>query len=175
MSKVPKLAGASDGCAKPGCTLRAPINRHHKAHEALWFGAWARRADEPQWRAFVKRYYEYREEDTARICLPHHAEIHSIYDAIIADDMARTGLPLYLYSWKQGKILMERLREACDAWLLLETPGIDSALYERRKHARRKILKKKAQKLYPATPSQEEEAALRRQKFKREKRRRKRP
>lgn len=137
-------------------------------------GAWAHRGQEPKWKAFVKRYYEYREEDIVRICLPHHAEIHSIYDAIIADDMARTGLPLYLYSWKQGKILMRRLTDACAEWLTQETPGIDHKIYEATKKTRRGRLRKNARRNYPRSKKQKETATARGQKIRREKKRRRR-
>lgn len=163
----------SGGCRKPNCGHRAPLNRHHKAHEALWLGAWAHRGSEPKWKAFVKRYYEYREEDTVRICLPHHAEIHSIYDAIIADDIAQTGLRLYLYSWKQARILMRRLTDACDQWLVTETPGVDSEIYEATKKMRRKLLHKKARRKYPQTDGQQKTARKRGKKLRREKKRRK--
>jgi hypothetical protein len=138
------LAGATVCCAKPDCGLRAAIHRHHKAHEALWLGPWAHRASEPRWQEFVARYHEFREADIVRLCAPHHAEIHARYDRVISDDVARVGLPLYLYSWAQAERLMDKLRSACEAWLLRETPGIDSDEYGRTKALRRRILKRKA-------------------------------
>lgn len=161
-------------CTKPNCGHRAPLNRHHKAHEALWLGAWAHRSQEAQWKAFVKRYYEYREEDIVRICLPHHAEIHAIYDEIIAEDLALVGLPLYLYSWSQGRRLMRKLRAACDQWLLDDTPGIDSEVYEQTKKLRRSLLKKRMRKRYPRQPEQIKRAKLRSSKMRRSRRWRKR-
>lgn len=165
------LAEVSGGCTKPNCGHRAALNRHHKAHEALWLGAWAHRGLEPKWRAFVKRYYEFRPEDTVRVCLPHHAEIHSIYDEIIADDMAKTGLPLYLYSWKQGRILMQRLTNACEAWLFQETPGIDSVVYEQTKRVRRKLLKQRARRRHPPQDRQKTLASTRSKKLRKGKKR----
>lgn len=136
-------------------------------------GAWAHRTQEAKWKAFVKRYYEYREEDTVRICLPHHAEIHSIYDEIIAEDMAIVGLPLYLYSWKQGRLLMQKLRDTCNIWLRQKTPGIDSDTYERTKKIRRKLLKTRMRRRHPKNPAKAAAAAERRSKFKESKRWRK--
>jgi len=104
-----------------------------------------------------------------RICLPHHAEIHSRYDEIIADDMARTGLPLYLYSWKQGKILMGRLTDACNSWLLATTPGIDSDIYEQTKRLRRGVLKRKARKNHPKSEGQQVVAKKRGRKLRKRK------
>src|SRR5215204_1003733 len=123
------LAGLR-GCSKPNCRLRAPLNRHHRRHEAIWLSAWAHRRGEPKYREMVARYWEFRSEDIVVICLNHHAEIHMTYDTIIAEDMAKTGLPLYLYSWRQAKILMDKLDTACALWLLAETPGVDSRIYE---------------------------------------------
>jgi hypothetical protein len=145
--------GEVKGCAKPKCVLRAPLNRHHRRHEALWLSVWAHRGKEPKYRALVKRYHEFREEDWERICECHHAEIHLIYDMVIADDMARTGLPLYLYSWKQANILMDKLEQACLTWLALETPGIDSKLYERTKKMWRGLQNKQAQRRHSKDPN----------------------
>lgn len=134
------------GCAKPQCKwLGHPLHRHHRGHQKLWFGPWAHRSREPQWKAFVARYYEFRQEDVCLICDNHHAEIHSIYDRIIAEDMAATGLPLYLYSWKQGKILMSKLEAACAQWLHQVTPGIDSKLYGQTKRLLRRAHRKRAE------------------------------
>lgn len=168
------LSDVDAGCSKPECGHRAPCNRHHKSHEALWLGAWAHRGVEPKWIAFVERYYEFREEDCVKICLPHHAEIHALYDEIIADDVARTGIPLYLYSWKQGEILMTRLRTACDLWLQSPSPGLDSAEYERNKKLRRALLKRRARRRHPQKEGHRALAAQRGDKLKREKKRRRR-
>lgn len=140
--------GAVKGCSKPNCGLAAPINRHHKKHEALWLHVWAHRAaeHEPQYKEFIKRYHEYREEDIVRICMDHHAEIHMIYDLIIAKDTADTGIPLYLYSWKQARILMQKLENACLIWLQQESPGIDSRIYEANKEMWRGLQKKSARR-----------------------------
>jgi len=136
------LSGVSaDGCVKPECGLRTPLNRHHKRHEALWFNAWAHRQHEPKWQEFVKRYHEFRPEDTVVICLRHHAEIHSMYDRIIQEDRKLLGLPLYRYSWKQGTRLMDKLEAVCEEWLKQKTKGIDSAQYDRTKKLRRRLLK----------------------------------
>lgn len=137
------------GCRKPSCTHRAPINRHHRAHEALWLTSWAHRHKEPKFQEFVRRYYEFREEDIVRICMPHHAEIHSIYERIVEEDRLRTGRPLYMYSWAQMRRLSIALRDACARWLLEETPGIDPAVYEKTKRLRRTLIRKRLRREFP--------------------------
>jgi hypothetical protein len=148
MREAATLTGVQPrACAKPRCEwLGASLHRHHRKHEALWLAPWARRQSEVQWRAFVRRYKEFRPEDVVLICEHHHAEIHSIYDQIIADDCAKTGLPLYLYSWKQGRVLMRRLEEACKEWLQHPTSGIDSKIYGATRRLRWALLKKEAKK-----------------------------
>ena len=148
-----------DRCAKPGCSGGGPVDRHHKAHEALWFAPWAHREhgthyDRAKWKQFVQRYAEFRESDIVRLCRAHHTEIHAIYDAIIADDVAKTGMRLYLYSWKQGRILMQRLTDACDKWLTQITAGLDSDYYERTKERRREKLEEEAQLRYNSEKSE---------------------
>jgi hypothetical protein len=172
MRTILPLGSLVGGCAKPDCGHRAPLNRHHKAHEALWLGAWAHRGQEPQWQRFIARYHEFREEDCVKLCLPHHAEIHSVYDEIIASDIARTGLPLYLYSWKQARILMKQLHEACETWLLQPSPGIDSDTYESTKKLRRALLKRQARRLHPRTEQQKRIAKDRGRKLRLQRRRR---
>lgn len=80
------------------------------------------------------------------LCANHHAEIHSIYDEVIAADRQHTALPLYLYSWKQARILMRKLEAACDVWLRRESPGIDSELYGRTRQLRWQRLAKEAKR-----------------------------
>lgn len=138
---------AVEGCAKPNCKWnRAPLHRHHKRHQALWFGPWAWRGAEKAWRQFVQRYNEYRPKDIVRLCSYHHAEIHSIYDVIILSDVARLQRSLYKYTWPQGHRLMRKLEDACDEWLKKETPGIDSEIYGSTRMLRRKLLKKAIKK-----------------------------
>ena len=171
--KTLPLAEAVSGCTKPSCTHRAATHRHHRAHEALWFGPFAHRRGEPRWEAFVLRYHEFRSEDVVNICAAHHAEIHAIYDKIIAEDTAGTGLRLYLYSWKQANVLMEKMRLACAEWLLQATPGLDSDIYERSKKLRRGLLQSRAKKKTEPSEGKERLLKERRQRFSRKKRRRK--
>jgi hypothetical protein len=138
--------GGVKGCTKPNCGLRAPLNRHHRAHQALWIGVWAWRHGEKRFRSFIQRYHEFRSEDTVLICQDHHAEIHMIYDSIIASDVVGRGKPLSQYSWKQARILMEKLEIACSEWLLLETGGIDSRVYEKLKKMHRGLAKARAKR-----------------------------
>lgn len=138
------------GCMKPSCLWNhAPLHRHHKRHQALWLGPWAHRGAEPQWNKFVARYHEFREADIVVLCSFHHAEIHSIYDKIIAEDSAKLALPLYLYSWAQGRRLMDKLEAECLRWLGTETPGIDPANYGATRRLRWRILRKEAKKKFP--------------------------
>lgn len=169
------LSTAGGGCAKPSCGNRAAIHRHHRSHEALWFGPFAHRAGEPKWQQFCDRYHEFREEDIVRICAAHHAEIHSIYDQIIQEDQAKTGLQLYLYKWKQAEILMRKLRAACAVWLQQQTPGIDGDVYEKTKALRRSLAAKAAAKKIPSKEGHKRLAEERGQKLRRKKRRRRNP
>lgn len=93
-----------------------------------------RRMRETVYRKFVERYYEFRKEDTAEVCLHHHAEIHLIYDKIIRQDLKRTRKALRNYSWNQANKLMDRLEEAFKEWFVKETPGADPAILIEGKH-----------------------------------------
>lgn len=163
------LAEARGGCAKPHCANRAAIHRHHRANEALWLAPFAHRRGEPKWEQFVARYYRFEEEDIVRLCANHHAEIHSLYDAIIKEDLEQTGLRLYLYSWKQAQILMQKLANTCAVWLLVETSGIDPDSYERTKKLRRSLLAKQAK---PKSEGHKRLAKERGKKLRRKRRRR---
>lgn len=87
-----------------------------------------RRMRETVYREFVTRYYEFRKEDTAEICLHHHAEIHLVYDKIIRRDLRSTHKALRNYSWNQANHLMDKLEAAFEEWILKETPGEDPAI-----------------------------------------------
>jgi hypothetical protein len=102
----------------------------------MWFGVWAsRRRGETRWKEFIERYYKFLPEDVVLICDSHHAEIHSIYDTLIARDKAWTQRKLSDYTWSQAVLLMNKLEQACIKWLGEQTPGISSAEYgERRKY-----------------------------------------
>lgn len=112
----------------------------------MWLGVWAFRHREPAWRAFVKRYYEFRKTDTVDLCRRHHTEVHAEYDKIIAHDLAKVGRPLSKYSWPQARHLMAKLEEYCLEWLQRPTPGMDSEVYDDIKRLRRRVLKKRATK-----------------------------
>lgn len=137
-------------CAKPGCTVASHnrLQRHHKAHQKMWFGVWGkRRRGEEKWRLFIERYYKFLPIDIVLLCDRHHAEIHSIYDKIIANDRAaQTGLPLHKYSWTQAERLMGKLIKACDDWLKKETPGIDSATFGETRRVYQSMLNREARK-----------------------------
>ena len=90
----------------------------------MWFGVWAkRRAGDPDWKAFMNRYYLFLEEDIVILCADHHAEIHKIYDKIIQQHKKRLKKPLYRYTWREANDLMAKLEQACSEWLAIETPG----------------------------------------------------
>ncbi len=137
-------------CAKPSCSVasHARLQRHHKAHAKMWFGIWAkRRRGEEKFARFIERYNQFLPVDVVLICDRHHAEIHSIYDKIIANDCtAQTGIPLSKYSWVQAERLMGKLIEACDKWLQKETPGMDSETFGNTRKVYQSILRKEARK-----------------------------
>lgn len=89
---------------------------------------------ETVYRNFVKRYYEFRPEDTQHVCLHHHAEIHLIYDKLIRADLRRTRKALRNYSWNQANMLMDTLAAAFEEWFKKETPGADPAILIEGKH-----------------------------------------
>lgn len=167
---MPLPLANAEGCTKPNCGHRAALNRHHRGHEALWFGPFAHRATEAKWQLFIERYKAFREEDIVRICIFHHAEIHSIYDKIINEDIQITGLALYLYSWRQAEALMRKLRRACAEWLKRETPGLDPDSYESSKALRRSLLQRDAEAQFPTVEGHERLARERREKLRRKKR-----
>jgi hypothetical protein len=129
------------GCEKPNCSTGvSTLNRHHKRHEAMWRGVWSkRRRGEPAWDKFLKRYFEFRPEDTVVVCESHHAEIHVLYDQIIKADRDERGKNLSQYSWSEARQLMTRLEDCCLEWLDYISPGISSELYGRTKDQQRKI------------------------------------
>lgn len=131
---APKMA-----CSKPGCARTRKLQRHHYKHEAMFLGVWSGvRRKERRWQEFVARYYQFLPQDVVRICDSHHAEIHAIYDQIIAEDLARTGQRLEQYTWAQAERLMNKLKAACKEWLKKKTPGISSTRYARIKKLSRK-------------------------------------
>jgi hypothetical protein len=110
----------------------------------MWLGVWAgRRRGEEKWTRFVYEYYQFLEERITRICPRHHAEIHRVYDEIIASEIAKIGRPLADFSWKQAEKLMDKLEEACHEWLKKETKGLSPAYYEKHKKGWRKGLREK--------------------------------
>lgn len=125
--KAGDLSGVSTTarCTKPSCKLRT-LNRHHKRHEYMFVSSFVRRRmRETVYRAFVKRYYEFRKEDVSYICLHHHAEIHLMYDKIIRKDLRSTHKALRNYSWNQANHLMDKLEAAFNDWIEKVTPGED--------------------------------------------------
>lgn len=133
---LPESLPSEAVCAKPQCGVDR-LQRHHRAHEALWFGVWAqKRAREKKWKAFIKRYHEFRIEDTVLLCERHHAEIHSIYDRIIEQEKLRVGRVLHWFTWPEAEALMQKLKEACDEWIVRETPGMAPGELKHRRYWR---------------------------------------
>jgi hypothetical protein len=130
---------------KPVCKVASHtrLHRHHKAHPKIWFGVFLKRAGEPRFQELIKRYNEFRPEDTVLICDWHHCEIHAIYDEIIAKDRRRTGVRLAKYRWGQAERLMRDLTKACDDWLKKRTPGLDPALFEEARTMHKALLRKR--------------------------------
>ena len=104
----------------------------------MWLGVWAgKRAGEERWKKFVRRYWSYHPDDCRNLCVNHHAEIHSIYDDIIAEDLAKTGRRLVDYTWSMADKLMDKLEAAFNVWIKIQSKGISSKSYGKNKKARR--------------------------------------
>lgn len=114
-------------CIKPHCGTRSlNINRHHKRHQFMFLSSFVRtRKRQAEYKAFVKRYYEFRKEDVADVCSWHHAEVHILYDRIIQQDIKRVGKPLRNYSWAQANALMDKLEACFEEWAKIESSGIN--------------------------------------------------
>ena len=103
----------------------------------MWLGVWAsRRRGEDKWEAFIKRYFEFHDEDVALLCANHHAEIHARYDVVIQADVVRLGRPLSQYTWAQAELLMDKMEVVFREWMLEETPGIDAKSFGKRRKSR---------------------------------------
>ena len=132
---------SSWGCSKPLCnTGSSTLHRHHLRHEAMWLGVWrGRRSREKRYHEMIKRYHSFDEGDWVRLCDHHHAEIHSHYDKIIQSDREEVGKNLSSYSWKQAKILMDKLEAFCIEWLKRPSKGLNPSrlLTKRRRRKKR--------------------------------------
>lgn len=73
--------------------------------------------------AFKRSYEEFRSEDTEYLCASHHAEVHYLYDKIIASHKVRTMKRLSDYSWEQAENLMDQFEKAFEKWKERKTPG----------------------------------------------------
>lgn len=136
-------------CAKLGCDVasHARLQRHHKAHPAMWLYIWAtRRRGESRFNDFVVRYHLFLPKDVVLICDSHHAEIHSIYDKIITEDREYTRTSFAKYSWAQAERLMAKLTETCNKWLLEETSGIDSQTFSETRKIYKSVLRSDAKR-----------------------------
>lgn len=111
-------------CKKPGCT-RLPVQRHHKGSEHAWVVYFQHKHLQARYREWVRRYYEFRDEDCVDICAHHHEEIHHRYGRIFSKYCRRFDKKLKDFSWTEAEQLTEALRAYCDRWLLRETRGME--------------------------------------------------
>lgn len=111
-------------CQKPKCrTKDFVLHRHHMGHEHMFVSQFVHRFSEKRYVEFVKRYYEYREEDTVKICSCHHREIHEIYDEIIAAYCRKRRKALADFNWTEARELMSLLVARCKKWMKQRTKG----------------------------------------------------
>lgn len=129
---TPKLSGVDlrkvrVKCSKLRCrTGDFVLHRHHKGHQFAFVKAFQSRHQQPRYRRFVERYFQYHEDDVVLVCSKHHREIHFIYDEIIQSFKHSHELEaLAECSWKQAEELMSDLVSRCNQWLRRETPGSD--------------------------------------------------
>ncbi len=118
-------------CVKPNCN-GTYTHRHHKACETMWLRAFVRLAKTKRFKAFVKRYKEFRSEDVLELCDRHHEEIHHLYGAVITKHIRKKLFrPIKSYTWKEAEELMQVLREYCDKWAVKETKGMSLKKFAR--------------------------------------------
>lgn len=127
-------------CEKPGC--KGPRHhRHHKGHEFLFVIRWQDIEQTKKQKEWIKRYWEFRKEDTVGLCPEHHAEIHLHYDRVIIAHNRRLKKPCDKYSYDEAEDLRKELVKACDSWLKKKTKGVKASLVfgrARTKNQRRK-------------------------------------
>lgn len=126
------------GCQKPGCKRRfSTPNRHHMRHEKRWINLWSR-FPPPHWRRlgeFIpsrhillrikERYYQFRPQDTVRLCIFHHAEIHMIYEGIYRSAEAKFKLPWKAFGWREAIYVMRECKIHCKKWMQHPSPGVN--------------------------------------------------
>lgn len=126
MTKIPNadLSKVTIRCKKKKCNTKDFIlHRHHKGHQYLFVALFVWRLEEPRYRRFVKRYYEYNPEDVVHVCSCHHREVHELYDFTIQEHVDRNKRRLVDFTWKQAEALMAALVALCNDWLGQKTKG----------------------------------------------------
>lgn len=91
----------------------------------MFVNQWLWRFGQDRYTAFVRRYYEFREEDVVHICSKHHREIHELYDPIIVKHCKRFRKPIADFTWPEAEVLMATLVSRCNQWLKRQTKGSD--------------------------------------------------
>jgi len=110
-------------CAKPGCT-GTYTHRHHMGCETMWIRAFASKRRSKKYKAFLRRYMQYRKTDVIEICERHHEEAHWLYGAVITREIRKRHFKLLKnYTWQEAEEMMQVLRKFCKVWLEKETPG----------------------------------------------------
>lgn len=121
---TPSVDFSTIRCAKHKCKTRDWVtHRHHLRHQFMFVKAFEWRVKQSRYIAFVERYFEYRDEDTVRVCSSHHREAHEKYDIIIQRWIKRLRKPLRAFTWNEAEGLMDELEEYCRKWLNRSTPG----------------------------------------------------
>lgn len=155
MTALIKIKTGEVGCRKPGCKHRSSVtHRHHRRQETLFINAYRlrgpKKTKDERYARLVRKYEEFRPDDTVTICAHHHCEIHLLYDAEILQDQEQRRKRLRDYTWPQAYSLMNKLRQLCLEWEEETTPGNDPADCdpEKRFPQRTRTRKKKYAKLW---------------------------
>lgn len=127
---------SESGCQKPKCPRRFAkgAQRHHKRHEKHWLNLWSRQGTplfrgDPSLGAKMahrlrEHYYQFRKQDTVRLCEEHHMEIHRIYLQVLAEFQLRLRKHRKFFSFEEALLAMRLCRKACDEWLKTRSPGL---------------------------------------------------
>jgi hypothetical protein len=132
-----KVDLTESGCQKPGCKHKfSKPNRHHLRHEKRWLNLWSYCAP-PRWVwkgetkgpntylvRLKERYFQFRAQDTCRICEWHHAEIHEVYATIYRHAESEFNLPWKAFDWRQAIYVMRECKKYCREWLSRPSPGL---------------------------------------------------
>lgn len=90
----------------------------------MWLHHFRKKRRRPRYKAFQKRYHEFRPSDTAKLCDWHHEEISVINYELIGAAMTISGKRACDWSWQAADKLMQQLRDRFDRWVVTETAGM---------------------------------------------------